>query len=112
MDQGQVNHRSQWRAWLNAAALLIASWIAVAALSLQASAGADVIAVIFPPWWNTQQVFAAAASSNVSIVRTTALPSLLVVRSDEQNGLVRLRQAGVWFTINPQVIGACLQEPD
>ena len=99
---------TRWPAWLNAAALLIASSIAIAALSLQVRPGAEVVAVAFPPWWSAQQVFTAAAEANAAIVRMTAFPSLLVVRPDGQDGLTRLRQAGVWLTMDPQAIAACL----
>jgi len=98
---------TRWPAWLNAAVLLIASWIAIAALSLQVRPGAEVVAVAFPPWWSAQQVFSAAASANAAIIRMTAVPSLLVVRPD---GLTRLRQAGVWLTMDPQAIAACFSK--
>ena len=107
MERGKTILASRWPAWRNAAALLVASWVAIAALSLQVRPGAEVVAVIFPPWWSAQQVFIAAASANAAIVRVTALPSLLVVRPDDQNGLARLRQAGVWLTIDPQAVAAC-----
>jgi hypothetical protein len=97
----------RWPAWFNAAGLLVASWIAIAALSLQVRPGAEVVAVAFPPWWGTQQVFLAAASANAAIVRMTAIPSLLVVRPDDPDGLTRLREAGVWLAIDPQAIAAC-----
>jgi hypothetical protein len=67
----------RWPAWFNGAGLLVASWIAIAALSLQVRPGTEVVAVAFPPWWGTQQVFLAAASANAAIVRMTAIPSLL-----------------------------------
>jgi len=103
---------SRWPAWLNATALLLASVIAVAALSLQVRPGAEVVAVAFPPWWNAQQIFAAAASADAAIVRTTALPAILVVRPNDQEGLNRLRHAGAWLTIDPQAIAACFNTPD
>jgi len=108
MERERTMSASRWPAWLNAAALLIASWIAIAALSLQVRPGAEIVAVVFPPWWSAQEVFLAAASANATIVRMTALPSLLVVRPDDRNGLARLRQAGVWLTMDPQAIAACL----
>jgi len=86
------------------------SWIAVAALSLQVRAGAEVVAVVFPPWWNDQQVLLAAASANAAIVRMTALPTLLVVRPDDNDGLTRLRKAGAWLTLDPQAIAACVTQ--
>lgn len=93
--------------WLNAGALLLVSWIAVATLSLKVRAGSDVVAVAFPPWWSAQQVFLAAASANAAIVRTSALTSILIVRPDTLDGLARLREAGVWLAVDPQAIAAC-----
>lgn len=108
MERESTISASRWPAWLNAAALLVASWLAIAILSLQVRPGAEIVAVVFPPWWSPQEVFHAAASANAAIVRVTALPSLLVVRPDDRNGLARLRQAGVWLTMDPQAIAACL----
>jgi hypothetical protein len=88
----------------------VASWVTIAALSLQVPAGAEVVAVAFPMWWTTQQVMLGAASADASIVRTTAVPSLLVVRPGERDGLARLRQAGVWLIVDPQAIAACFSE--
>lgn len=92
---------------MNAAALLAASFVAVAALSLQVRPGAEVVAVAFPPWWNARQVFLAAASADAAIVRLTAVPAVLVVRPDRHDGLKRLREAGAWFAADPQAISAC-----
>ena len=103
-----LSHR--WPAWLNAVLLLIASFIGVAALSFQARPGTEVVAVAFPPWWSTEQTFNAAASADAAIVRMTAIPSLLVVRPDQHDGLIRLRKAGVWLAIDPQAIAACFSK--
>jgi hypothetical protein len=103
-----ITTRARWPAWLNATALLLASFVAVAALSLQVRPGAEIVAVAFPPWWSAERAFLAAASSDAAIVRMTAIPSLLVVRPDQHDGLARLRKAGVWLAIDPQAIAACL----
>ena len=112
MERGKTISPSRWPAWLNAGALLVASWVAIAALSLQVRPDAEIVAVAFPPWWNVQEVFLATASANAAIVRMTALPSLLVVRPDDQDGLARLRKAGAWLTIDPQAIAACFGKRD
>src|SRR6202012_4641990 len=110
MERGSTISTSKWPAWLNATALLIASVIAVAALSLQVRPGTEIVAVAFPPWWSTEHAFRAAASADAAIVRMTTLPSLLVVRPDRRDGLARLHQAGAWFAINPQAIAACVSK--
>jgi hypothetical protein len=107
MDQTRDTVPHRWPAWLNAAGLLLASVIAVAVLSFRARPGVEVVAIAFPPWWSSQQVFAAIASADAAIVRTTAIPTLMVVRPDDKEGLTRLRNAGVWLAIDPQAIAAC-----
>jgi hypothetical protein len=108
MAQANTIKMWRWPAWLNAAALLIVSFVAVAALSLQVRPGVEIVAVAFPPWWSAERTFLAAASADAAIVRMTAVPSLLVVRPDQHDGLARLRKAGVWLAIDPQAIAACL----
>jgi len=107
MERETTISPSRWPAWLNAAALLVASFVAITALSLQVRPGSEVVAVAFPPWWSTEEVLLAAASANAAIVRMTALPALLVVRPDDHDGLTRLRAAGAWLAMDPQAIAAC-----
>jgi hypothetical protein len=110
MERDNTISTSKWPAWLNATALLIASFVAVAALSLQVRPGTEIVAVAFPPWWSTEQTFNAAASADAAIIRMTAVPSLLVVRPDQHDGLNRLRNAGAWLAMDPQAIAACLSK--
>ncbi len=110
MDWKDTIVTPRWPVWLNAAVLLIVSWLAIAALSLQARGGDDVVAVAFPPWWGAQQAFSAAASADATIVRTTAIPALLVVSPLKHDGMTRLRGAGVWLAMDPQAIAACFSK--
>ena len=110
MERGTTISTMRWPVWLNAAALLIASFVAVTVLSLQVRPGTEIVAVAFPPWWSTEQAFRAAASADAAIVRMTAVPSLLVVRPDRRDGLTRLRNAGVWLAMDPQAIAACISK--
>lgn len=109
MGQESINHRTwRWPAWLNAGLLLLSSWIVIAAVTFQARPDAEVVAVVFPPWWSEQQAIQAVASANAAFVRTTAIPAILVVRPDDHAGLSRLHEAGAWFAIDPKAIAACL----
>ena len=107
MERSQPVTTSHRFAWVNATGLLIASFVAIAVLSLQVRPGAEVVAIAFPPWWDAQRIFTAAASANAAIVRITAIPSILVVQPDRGDGLARLRESGVWLAIDPQAIAAC-----
>ncbi len=108
MEHSQPVTTSRWPAWINATGLLIASFVGIAALSLQARPGSDIVAVAFPPWWSAQRIFTAAASANAAIVGTTAISSILVVQPDRSDGLARLRQSGAWLAVDPRAIAACL----
>jgi hypothetical protein len=109
MGQESINHRTwRWPAWSNAAILLLSSWIFIAALSLQVRPDAEVVGIVFPPWWSAQEVMQAVASADAAFVRTTAIPAILVVRPDDHAGLARLREAGAWFAIDPRAVAACL----
>jgi hypothetical protein len=114
MERASPHRTSRWPAWFNAAALLLASFFAVAALSFQARPGTEIVAVAFPPWWTTRDSFAAAALADAAIVRTTAIPAVLVVKPDIHKGLyeglIRLRKAGAWLTLDPQAIAACFND--
>ncbi|MGA7993497.1 MAG: hypothetical protein WCA28_01160 [Bradyrhizobium sp.] len=99
---------SRWPVWFNATGLLVASFVAVATLSLQVRPGTEIVAVAFPPWWSAERIFTATASADAAIVRITAIPSLLVVQPDGHDGLARLREAGAWLAIDPQAVAACL----
>ncbi|NVN86021.1 MAG: hypothetical protein HXX15_08010 [Rhodopseudomonas sp.] len=111
MNQASPIKPTRPSAWFYPSVLLVASWVAIAAMSLQVRPGAEVVAVAFPPWWNSQQVIVAAASANAAIVRLTALPAVLVVRPDDREGILRLHQAGAWLAIDPQAIAACFNLP-
>src|SRR5664279_3060755 len=108
MEQAGTIKASKWPAWLNATLLLVVSWVAIASLSLQVRAGAEVVAVVFPPWWSPQEVFSAAAAADAAIVRTTAISALLVVRPFDHDGMTRLRRAGAWLAMDPRAVSACL----
>ena len=94
--------------WLNAGALLLVSWLMVAALSLAPRPDADVVAVVFPPWWDEGRALLTAASTGAAIIRSGALPTILVVQPADRDGRARLRRAGAWLVLDPQALGGCL----
>lgn len=107
---GKMIVQHGWLAWLSPAGLLLASWLAIASLSLRLPAGAEAAAIIFPPWWTAQQSIAAIASTDNAIIRTTAIPAIMVVQLAGHDGLARLHQAGAWFAIDPQALNSCFKK--
>jgi hypothetical protein len=93
--------------WPFPTALLLLSWVWVAALVVQPRPGEDVVAAIFPPWWNADRSLAAVAAAKAAIVRAGGIPSILVVQAPGPDGLQRLRDAGAWFAVDPKAVGAC-----
>jgi hypothetical protein len=108
MEQGADIATRRWPAWVAATGLLVASFAVLTAMSLHVRADAEAVAVAYPPWWSSQQVFSAVASAHADIIRITGIVSIVVVKPDGAAGLARLRASGVWLTIDPQVISACL----
>ncbi len=94
--------------WLVASGVLLSSWVAVAALTLQPTIDSDIVAVAFPPWWDAERTVLASASAGADIVRTGAIPTILVVRPAGLDGLARLRTAGAWLAMDPKAIEGCL----
>jgi len=96
-------------ACLPAIALMMMNAVGGFAFAYRSPPGADVVAVAFPPWWSDARVFGAVSSASASVVRETAFSSMLVIKLSPVDGLSRLRQSGVWLTLDPQAVAACLR---
>jgi hypothetical protein len=107
MQLRQQPARSSWPQWLPPIALLLISWMWIAALVMQSRPGDDVVAVIFPPWWNADRALSAVATAGAGIVRLGGIPSIIVVRPTGADGVKRLQDAGAWFAVDPKAVGAC-----
>jgi hypothetical protein len=98
----------RWPAWGNAGLLLLASWLALVTMSVVPRADAQAVAAIFPPWWSGERAFGAAVASGAAILRTGALPTILVLRPADAGDLAALREAGAWIVGNSWPLGGCL----
>lgn len=96
------------RDWLIPVGLLLLAAAGTAAVALPAAPQADIVAAVFPPWWSEQKVYGAIADADATVLRPTALPTVVVVRPVATTGRARLRAAGAWFAADPQVAAACL----
>lgn len=98
-------------AWLKAGALLAASAVGIAALASQVHPGAEAVAVIFPPWWDARQAIVATAAAGALVIRTGAIPAIMIVQPARDDGMERLRDAGAWLALDPRAVAACFSKP-
>ena len=102
---------SRCSSWSAALLLLAASALGTAWLGLRPPATVDApVAAIFPPWWDAQRAFAAAASAGGAVVRKGAWSNILVVTAGDGDLPGRLRTAGAWLLVNPTALGGCFKE--
>jgi hypothetical protein len=66
------------------------------------------VAVVFPPWWTGSEAIVAAASVG-SIIRTGALPTIIVVAPNNGDYGRELWRQGAWFTLDARKAGGCLK---
>ena len=91
-------------------ALLAASLGTVGAASMApGNDEAAPVAAFFPPWWDADRSFLAAADAGGVILREGAVSSLLVAQSSEPGFRHKLRAAGAWLLLDPKAIAACLK---
>jgi hypothetical protein len=102
--------KRRWPSWVNAAALLVSSWIILTWSAVRLGPDADVAAAAFPPWWGLQRASIAAASADSEIIRAGFVPTILVVRLAKADGRARLRAAGAWALIDPRAVGGCIEK--
>ena len=93
------------RDWLPALALATLSTLMLPLLSPRPGDQA-VAAGVFPPWWASGAILAAAGEAG-SIVRLGAVPFIVVVRSESGDASQRLAAAGSLFSLDPNGITGC-----
>jgi hypothetical protein len=71
-----------------------------------AAPASNVVAAVFPPWWNAADVFKAAASAGEPL-RVGQFSSIVVVRGDRLALAARLRSAGALILIDSRVFAGC-----
>lgn len=93
------------REWLPSLSLLAIS-TAVLPLLLPDLRDHRSVAGVFPPWWTSRDVVAAAGTAG-SIVRLSTLPFIVVVQSDSTDVAARLTASGSLFNFDPLGISGC-----
>jgi hypothetical protein len=96
--------KTAWQAPL--IGLAIVGAFAMTAAATSPPAGAERLAVVFPPWWSHARIAAAGASAG-DIAGAGSVPFILVLRSEHAGLGARSRQAGGLLLLDPAATGAC-----
>ncbi len=94
--------------WLPAAGLGLFS-LCAALLMGAAPREADAAAAIFPPWWSTPRVLAAADRAGM-VTGVGAQPFIVVARTrpgGSDSLASALRAQGAWLVVDPGLAGPC-----
>lgn len=75
-------------------------------LILSAAPSSDDIAAVFPPWWSTQQAFAAALEAG-PVLGSGGLGSVMIMPRADAPMRAALRQAGAWLLLDARLVGGC-----
>ncbi len=106
MQMRNTNMRGRLATWAPCVALAVGSMLAAGASSLGPPPGGP-IAALYPPWWGASRSLLAAATGGVP-VRFGAAGFVVVVVPDTPDAARRLRQAGAWLLLDPEVLGGCV----
>jgi hypothetical protein len=94
------------RQWIPSALVLALSTAVLPFLSAS-SPDPRISAGVFPPWWSSGQIIAAAGAAG-SIVRLGTFRFIVVVRSEGGDVAQRLRTSGSLFNLDPLGIAGCI----
>lgn len=93
------------RQWMPSMSILAISTAVLPLLSANLS-DPHVGAGVFPPWWTSRDVLAAAGAAG-SIVRIGTFPFIVVVRSTDSDVAEGLKASGALFNLDPLGIAGC-----
>jgi hypothetical protein len=88
---------------MTAAVLVLASTVVLAPAAAPA-AGAEAIAVVYPPWWSNARALMTAAR-RAAVLRVGAAPFVIVVRTAGARTEADLRDDGALLVLDPRFAG-------
>jgi hypothetical protein len=103
--------RFRWRDLCPATGLALASFLTLAAMTLQPPQTGRTIAVMFAPGTDFPEAAAALAEVGARPIRHGAWSGLIVARFAERRRLGNLSIRGAWFLVDPVAAGGCFGVP-
>ncbi|MGP1393902.1 MAG: hypothetical protein ACTS3R_00135 [Inquilinaceae bacterium] len=76
-------------------------------MTFRPAPGAEQLVAVFPPWLSLDQAIGRIGAAGGVAVRSGAIDSILLARSDAPDFAKALRQAGAWLVADPIVLGGC-----
>ena len=94
--------------WLPGLGLIFISAVACVWLELQPAPDSQTVALLYPPWWSTTQIFVAAMRAG-SVVRFGISQNIVILAPTPGNPSPL--STGAWAVLNPRYLGGCSSLP-
>ena len=101
-----MGESSTVRTWLPAIAMLAASVAAAGWLEFR-PVDDRFVAAVFPPWWGAVRSTDAVVAAGGAVLGWGGMSSIVITRSDGDDFIVRLHQAGALVLLEPARFGLC-----
>ncbi len=101
-----MGESSTMRTWLPAIAMLVASVAAAGWLEFR-PVDDRFVAAVFPPWWGAVRSTDAVVSAGGAVLGWGGMSSIVITRSDGDDFIARLHQAGALVLLEPARFGLC-----
>ena len=96
-----------WRDFSAAFWLLAISVIGSFLLMMLSTPKTGFAAVVAPPGSSFAETVSMIAAADGQIVRTGGFDNVIIAQFDQENYVIKLKNAGVWFVTDPLALGGC-----
>jgi hypothetical protein len=106
-DTEPANAGPSWRPFLPAVAMLAASVVLIAGLSIRTPAAGEQVALVFAPGVSPEAAIGGLAGVDARIVRPGGLDNVVVAYFERAVSWAELRRLGVLLPLDPILAGGC-----
>lgn len=101
------NKRTMEYHWFPVSTSIVFTIVATIVFTLMVTPiNADTVAAVFPPWWDSASVMAAAGRAG-AVLDIGRIPATLIVHGERSTLAARLRTAGALIILDAGLAGGC-----
>ncbi|OUR75228.1 hypothetical protein A9Q83_17470 [Alphaproteobacteria bacterium 46_93_T64] len=94
--------------WLPAFLIIAITILSIAYLSFFKIGQNDLVAVVFPPWVETEEAVINVAESGGYPIRSGEVGTIIIAKYDNDNTFANSQSSKSWFSMSARALGACL----